>query len=158
MLAASSAAWLIAEPASSGAPTAALQNAGRDQPRSAARVSPTAAPRTPVPTPTTSDADAADPVVETIQVQDSAITAEPFETVRIRGVYRGGAQRFLQVQWWADGSWQSFPVPSKTDASGAFTAYVELSRPDDYRLRVRDAQSDVTSQPFTLVIKDATGA
>ncbi len=157
MLAASGAAWLVAEPASSGSPTAAIQNGG-DQLRPAARVSPPAAPRTPVPIPTTRVEAAAEPVVQTIQVQGSAITAEPFETVRIRGLYRGGTQRFLQVQWWADGSWQAFPVPSKTDASGAFSAYVELSRPNDYRLRVRDPQSGIVSQPFTLVIKDAAGA
>ena len=111
-----------------------------------------------MPTPSARVTAGSDPVVETIQVTGSGITAEPFETVRIRGTYRGGAQRFLQVQWWVNGSWQAFPVPAKTDESGQFTAYVELSRPNDYRLRVRDPQSGITSDAFTLVIKDAAGA
>jgi hypothetical protein len=158
MLTASSAAWLVAEPTSSGAPTAAIQNAELDHGTSAGRVTPTAAPRTPVPTPTARVTAGSDPVVPTIQVRGSGVTAEPFETVRIRGTYRGGAQRFLQVQWWVNGSWRAFPVPAKADESGRFTAYVELSRPNDYRLRVRDPQSGTTSDAFTVVIKDAAGA
>ena len=154
LLATSSAAWLIAEPASSGAPPAATIQSGQ----SAARVSPTADPGTPEPTPTPRTTAGSDPVLETIQVEGSGVTAEPFETVPIRGTYRGGAQRFLQVQWRVNGSWQAFPVPAKTDESGQFTAYVEMSRPNDYRLRVRDPQSGVTSDSFTLLVKDAADA
>jgi hypothetical protein len=154
LLATSSAAWLIAEPASSGAPPAATIQNGQ----SAARVSPAADPGTPEPIPTPRTTAGSEPVVETIQVEGSGATAEPFETVPIRGTYRGGAQRFLQVQWRVNGSWQAFPVPAKTDESGQFTAYVEMSRPNDYRLRVRDPQSGITSDPFTLLIKDAADA
>ena len=159
MLAASSAAWLIAEPTSSGAPTAAIQNAGLDLRQSAAPIaSPTAAPSTPAPAPPTQGTSSSPPVAQTIEIEGSGATAEPFETVRLHGTYRGGAQRFLQVQRWANGRWQAFPVPAKTDESGRFTAYVELGRPNDYRLRVRDPQSGLTSAPFTLTITDTAGA
>lgn len=80
-------------------------------------------------------------------------TAEPFETVPVHGVYRGGGERFVEVQHWTDGAWQSFPVPAKADTSGQFTAYVELGRPTRYQLRFVDRQSGVKSEPFTLVIK-----
>ncbi|HEY5979985.1 MAG TPA: serine/threonine-protein kinase [Microlunatus sp.] len=158
MLATSTAAWLIAEPASSGAPTAALQDARPDPRTSAPSASPSPAASTPVPVLAARDTAGPDRVVETIQVKGSTTTADPFETVRVRGTYRGGAHRFVQVQWWANGGWQAFPVPAKTDGAGQFTAFVELSRPNDYRLRVRDPQTGIASEPFTLVIKDAAGA
>ena len=161
MLAATSAAWLIAEPASSGAPTAALQNAESVAPQQDAPTSRVAT-ATPSPRVTTTPArDASlgtDRSVGAIQVMGSDAGAEPFETVPIRGTYRGGGERFLQVEWWVNGDWRAFPVPAKTDTSGKFTAYVELARPNTYRLRVRDPQSGVTSAPFALVINDSAGA
>jgi hypothetical protein len=44
-------------------------------------------------------------------------------------------------------------MPTTTDQSGEFTAYVELAQPGRYRLRVLDPNSGVTSKPFVLVIK-----
>jgi hypothetical protein len=90
---------------------------------------------------------------EAIQVEDVAASARPFETVRIRGTYRGGAETFLRVQRWEGGKWLAFPLPTKTDKSGQFTAYVELGQPGRYRLRVLDPSSGLTSKPFVLVIK-----
>jgi serine/threonine protein kinase len=156
MLAASGTAWLIAEPASSGAPTAAIQQAGSTPvPSESSPSQRAAAPSSPTPARSDRDAAGSVPVVGSIQIKGSTATAQPFETIRLRGTYRGGGQRFLQVQWRRDGAWQAFPVPAKTDTSGEFTAYVELGRPDSYRLRVRDPHSGVTSEPFTLVIEGA---
>jgi hypothetical protein len=90
---------------------------------------------------------------EAIQVEDVAASARPFETVRIRGTYRGGAETFLRVQRWEGGKWLDFPLPTKTDQSGQFTAYVELGQPGRYQLRVLDPNSGVTSRPFVLVIE-----
>jgi len=90
---------------------------------------------------------------EAIQVEEVVSSARPFETVRIRGTYRGGAETFLRVERWEDGKWLAFPVPTKTDQSGRFTAYVEFGQPGRYRLRVLDPGSGVTSKPFVLVIK-----
>jgi hypothetical protein len=158
MLAASGGAWLIAEPASSGAPTAAIAGAGLETPSSRATTAAPSPAGTPTQAPLTRETADAVPAGKTIRLADSEITADPFETVGIRGTYGGGAHRFLQVQWWSNGRWQTFPVPAKTDASGEFTAYVELGRPSSYRLRVRDPQTSVASQPVTLVIGDAGGA
>jgi hypothetical protein len=90
---------------------------------------------------------------KTIQLNDSAYSAKPFQTVRIHGTYRGGADTFLRVERWEGGKWLAFPLPTKTDRSGQFTAYVELGQPGSHRLRMLDPDSDVTSKPFLLVIK-----
>ena len=89
----------------------------------------------------------------TIQTEASAGSAKPFQTVGIQGTYHGGADTFLRVERWEGDMWVAFPVPTKTDQSGQFTAYVELGRPGRYRLRVLDPHSGVKSKPFVLVIK-----
>jgi hypothetical protein len=90
---------------------------------------------------------------QTIQLEDVANSARPFEAVRIQGTYHGGADTFLRVQRWEGGRWLDFPLPTKTDKSGQFTTNVELGQPGRYRLRVLDPDSGVTSKPFVLVIK-----
>jgi hypothetical protein len=90
---------------------------------------------------------------EAIELKDSAVSAEPFQAVRIEGTYHGGAHTFLRVLRWEGGNWVAFPVPTKTDQSGQFTAYVELGEPGLYRLRMLDPDSGVTSKPILLTIK-----
>jgi hypothetical protein len=90
---------------------------------------------------------------QTIELENLAKSARPFQTVRIQGMYHGGAGTFLRVQRWEGGKWLDFPLPTKTDQSGQFIAYVELGQPGRYQLRVRDPNSGVTSKPFVLVIK-----
>lgn len=91
--------------------------------------------------------------VETIQLEPVADSASPFETVRIQGTYRGGADTFLRVERWEGGEWLAFPVPTKADQSGQFTAYVEFGQPGRHRLRMLDPSSGLTSKTFVLVIK-----
>jgi hypothetical protein len=88
----------------------------------------------------------------TIQLEDLAESARPFQTVRIEGTYRGGPDTLLQVQRWEGGEWLAFPLPAKTDQAGQFTAYVEFGQPGRYRLRLLDPDSGVTSKTFVLVI------
>jgi hypothetical protein len=57
------------------------------------------------------------------------------------------------VQRWEDGKWLDFPLPTKTDKSGQFTAYVELGEPGRHRLRLLDPSAGLTSKPFVVVIK-----
>jgi hypothetical protein len=87
----------------------------------------------------------------TIQV-DLPKPAKVFDTVRIEGTYRGGPDTFLRIQRWEEGGWVAFPVPTKTNQSGQFTAYVEFGRPGRYMLRVFHPGSGVTSEPFAVVI------
>jgi hypothetical protein len=88
-----------------------------------------------------------------VQVANLPRSAEPFQPVRLQGTYRGGADTFVRVQLWQAGKWVNFPLATKTDQSGRFTAYVEPGPPGRYLLRVVDADSGATSQPFVLVIK-----
>ena len=90
---------------------------------------------------------------EPIQLENVADSARPFQTVRIHGTYRGGADTFVRVQRSEVGKWVTFPVPTKTNQSGKFTARVELGTPGRYRLRVVDPNSGVASKPFVLVIQ-----
>jgi hypothetical protein len=89
----------------------------------------------------------------TIQLEDLAASARPFEAVQIQGTYRGGTGTFLRVQRWQGGKWLDFPVPTKTDQSGQFITQAEFAQPGRYRLRVLDPDSGVTSKPFVVVIK-----
>jgi hypothetical protein len=86
-------------------------------------------------------------------LDNSASAAKPFQTVRIQGTYRGGADTSLRVQRWERGKWLAFPLSTVTDRSGQFTAYVELGQPGHYQLRVLDPDSDLTSKPSVLVIE-----
>ena len=89
----------------------------------------------------------------TIQLEDLADSAKPFQTVPIQGTYSGGGHTLLRVQRWESGKWLDFPLPTKTNESGRFTAYVELGQPGRYALRVLDPDSGVTSKILVLVIK-----
>ena len=88
-----------------------------------------------------------------IQLENLVESARPLEAVRIHGTYRGGAHTFLHVQRWEKGKWLAFPVPTKTDQLGRFTAHVEFGQPGRYRLRMLDPRSGMTSKPFVLVVK-----
>jgi len=89
----------------------------------------------------------------TIQVKVLAATARPFQTVRIEGKYPSGADTYLRVQRWDEGEWLAFPIPTKTDQSGQFTAYVELGQPGRYPLRVLDPDSGTKSKTFVILIE-----
>src|SRR5215212_2331436 len=88
-----------------------------------------------------------------IQVKGLDASARPFETVRIEGKYPSGADTYLRVQRWDEGEWLAFPIPTKTDQSGQFTAYVELGQPGRYPLRVLDPDSGTTSKTFVILIE-----
>jgi hypothetical protein len=125
---------------------------------SSAGPSPTSDPRS-TPTSTTTpgaggNTGSGSAAAQTIQVEDLPDSARPFQTVRIHGTYHGGADTFLRVQRWEAGKWLAFPLPTKTDQSGQFTAHVEFGQLGRYQLRMLDPDSGVTSKPFLLVIKD----
>jgi hypothetical protein len=87
-------------------------------------------------------------------LREVAGAAKPFQSVRIEGAFRGRPDTFLQVARREGDKWLAFPLPTKTDKSGRFTAYVELGQPGLYRLRIVDPKSGVKSRPFKLLIQD----
>jgi hypothetical protein len=138
---ASGTVWLISEPASSDVSAAIAQSAP-----------PGGLPPNAAPSPA-SDARPPISATEAIQLLELAASAKPFQTVRYQGTYSGGADTLLQVQRWDGSKWEAFPMPAKTDQSGQFTAFVELGQAGQYRLRVVDPNTGVTSKPFVLMIK-----
>jgi hypothetical protein len=135
---ASTTTWLVRLPTSSGVPAPVTQSPVAGAVPSSADPSP---------------ATASGPPAAPIRLMESVDPARPFHAARIQGAYPGGAERFLRVQRWEEGAWLAFPVPTKTDESGQFTAYVELGQPGRYRLRVLDPDSGVASEPVVLVIE-----
>ena len=152
-----SAAPASASAFASGDPTTlATQTAPSSGPSASADLSPATEPAPSIsPTrPAAGDSTASGSAGEqTIHLEKPPNSAKPFQTVRIRGTYRGGAGTFLRVQRWEGGIWLDFPVPTKTNQSGEFTAYVEVGQPGRYWLRVCDPDSDVDSEPFALIVK-----
>jgi hypothetical protein len=128
------AVWLLDAPAPSSAPPAASTAQPADSPGPQAGAS------------------AGSAAAGVIEVAPATTSAEPFEAVRIEGRHDARAGTFLRVQRWERGSWRAFPLPTRTDASGSFTAHVEFGRPGRYRLRVVDPGSGATSEPFELQI------
>jgi hypothetical protein len=84
---------------------------------------------------------------------DHATKAQPFETVRIRGTYHGGADTHVVVEVRDGAKWRAFPLSPRTDHLGRFITYVELAQPGPHWLRVLDPKAKVTSKPFVLVIE-----
>lgn len=75
------------------------------------------------------------------------------ETVPINGIAHGTRTvTTLRVQHRQGGRWVAFPLPATTDATGRFTAYVDLGAPGTYDLRVVDPRTKRTSDVVTLVI------
>ena len=150
------AAWLSSEPAPSALPATIATSATAGPPSSSAGSSQASDSRPPTSTTTPDSGDntgSGSAKQETIQLEDPAAAAKPFQTVQIQGRYRGGAGTSLRVQREEGGQWLTFPLPTKTDQSGQFTAYVELGKPGLYQVRVVDPDSNTTSKPSVLVIE-----
>lgn len=148
---ASVAGWQVSQPASSDVAAVVVQSPAPGGLPSTSVPSRTSGP---APTPAAGDTNGSDATEgDPLLLQDPADAASPFQTVRLTGTYRGGADILLRVQRWEEGDWLAFPIPTKTDRSGQFTAYVELGQPGRYKLRVLDPDSGVASKPSVLVIE-----
>jgi hypothetical protein len=145
-------AWRIGQPTASGAPAAVTQAAASGSSAGAGESGGTD--RGAVTSTADNNTSSATRNRRTIQMADSTVSAKPFQTVRIRGRYDGGADSLVRVERWQSGKWLAFPIPAKTDQAGEFSAYVDLGQPSRYRLRVQDVASGVKSEPFVLVVKE----
>ncbi len=91
------------------------------------------------------------PARRNIQLMSVSYSAKPFQTVPLEGRYVGpNGRTTLRVQRQHRNKWVSFPLPTVTDRSGNFNAYVELGEPGTYRLRVADLQAEVVSEVIVL--------
>jgi hypothetical protein len=121
--------------------------------QSAPNVTATAATTMSEPTNKPSDQSTGAGAASPIQLRDLPESGRASQTVQIKGRFRGGPDTFLRVQRWEGGKWLDYPLITKTDKAGRFTAYVEPGGPGRYQLRVLDPNSLVTSDPFVLVIR-----
>jgi len=147
---ASAAAWQISESDASGIPLLTKQS-----PTLAAPQTGTGPAADPTNQPEDADGSSAGSgSAATIRLEVPGASAKPFQAVPISGTYLGGEQRFLRVERLEAGKWVAFPLPTKTNRSGQFTAYVELGQPGVYQLRVLDPDSGATSNTAVLMIKN----
>jgi len=91
---------------------------------------------------------------QNIELEERFYTAQPTETLKIAGRYsRSEVPALLRVQRKQQDAWASFPLPTRTDRSGNFSAYVELGKPGRHRLRVVDPQTGAASSVITVAIR-----
>jgi hypothetical protein len=119
---------------------------------------PTATPEdtpTPTPTPKADKPPASSTGSEpAIRINGQSFAGRPFETVGMEGTYSGSSgPTMLRVQHRQGGEWVDFPLPTSTDASGNFTAYVELGGTGKHQVRVMDPKAHVASAPVDVVIR-----
>lgn len=132
------------EPASTSEASPSHTTTSKPAPNTATTPSPPTSTSTATPTPTR----------RSIRLTPLSSSAQPFETVRYEGSFFGtGNRTTLRVQVQQSDGWLSFPLPTKTDRSGSFSAYVEVGRPGRYRLRAIDPETKAVSNVVVLSIR-----
>jgi hypothetical protein len=88
-----------------------------------------------------------------IVLSPASIFASPNEIVHLTGRDRHVTTRQrLHVQLRRHHRWVTFPLPAMTDASGRFTAFVELARSGPNRVRVIDRRTGDVSNTATVIV------
>jgi len=91
-----------------------------------------------------------------IVLSRKAYVARPFEGVRVAGAWKAPrpvARRAVRVEVQHGASWSRFPLPAVTDATGRFTAFVNLGARGRYRLRVLGVGGAPVSDPVTVTVR-----
>lgn len=78
--------------------------------------------------------------------------ARPFKTVRLSGHFVK-SHSLLQVQQRQGNRWITFPLPTMTDGSGRYTAYVELAKRGRHQLRVVSEATGADSNVVTVTVR-----
>jgi hypothetical protein len=129
--------------------------------RTSARTSVSSAPASPHRTQSASstsrsETPAPSPLADDIVLTKNAFVARPFEGVRVTGVWRTaglGVRRAVHLEVRRRTGWSRFPLPAVTDASGRFTAFVNLGAPGSYQLRVVGDAGGPTSDSFLVTVR-----
>jgi hypothetical protein len=110
-------------------------------------------PSSPTPTPGVGGQSASAPAEPTIEVYGAnSISATPFETVRIRGTYYGGADAFVHAERREGARWVPFPLSAKSDRRGRFVIHVEFGASGPYWVRVVDPAAKLVSREFVVSV------
>jgi hypothetical protein len=78
--------------------------------------------------------------------------ASPYETVRLKGQFVK-SNSVLRVQQRQGTRWTTFPLPTTTDGSGRYNAYVELANPGPHELRVVSKETGAASNVVTVTVR-----
>jgi hypothetical protein len=103
--------------------------------------------------PTQGDASTSPAPASRIETTSLTYFGRPFETIHIPGRYRGvpGSTR-LRVQVKEPDGWTPYPLPTVTQPSGQFRAFIELGEAGKYRLRIVDPARHQASEVVTLLV------
>jgi hypothetical protein len=83
-------------------------------------------------------------------LENSANAAKPFQTVRIQGTHRCGADTPFECSAWKEVSGWPFRYPPRPISRASSPP---LGSRGLYQLRMLDPDSDLTSKPSVLVIE-----
>lgn len=93
------------------------------------------------------------PVHPSIVLDPASTSASPNEIVHLTGRYRHiTVRQRLHVQLLRHHGWVTFPLPAVTDASGRFSAFVELARRGPNRVRMIDRRTGDVSNIATVIV------
>jgi hypothetical protein len=87
-----------------------------------------------------------------ITLSAGATTVAPMERIDLTGVYPGGEGAILQVERFADGSWQDFGDVSASVSNETFATYIQTGVPGVNRFRVVDTDSGLESNEVRVTI------
>ena len=79
-------------------------------------------------------------------------SASPMQQIDLTGIYPSGEGAILQVQRFADGGWQDFPVTVSV-SNQTFATYVQTSQGGVNRFRVVDTDTHLASNEVRVTIR-----
>lgn len=88
---------------------------------------------------------------EQISLSAGQVSVSPMQQIDLTGTYAQGEGAILQVQRFEGGSWSDFPVTVSV-SNQTFSTYVQTSQAGVNRFRVKDTDSDVTSNEVEVTV------
>lgn len=86
-----------------------------------------------------------------ISLQAGQNSVGSMDRIDLTGTYQGGDGSILQVQRRQGDAWEDFPVTAPV-SDGTFSTYVQTGQSGKNRFRVRDTDSDTSSNPVTVTV------
>lgn len=104
------------------------------------------------PEPTVLPTETSEPVAEDeITLAVSSPTVAPMAQIDLTGTYLGGDGAILQVQRLEEGEWMDFPVTASVNGT-TYATFVQTGRTGSNKFRMRDTDSDLTSNEVEVTI------
>jgi hypothetical protein len=88
---------------------------------------------------------------EQISLSAGQLSVSPMQQIDLTGTYPQGEGAILQVQRFEGGSWSDFPVTVSV-SNQTFATYVQTSQAGVNKFRVKDTDSDMTSNEVEVTV------